>query len=176
VAPSIAPGRRLVSATLLDVDQLAAAIGDIPDPEIPALTLADLGILRGLEIATDGHLVVRITPTYSGCPAIDPIRHEVERVVEELGLADAEVRMDLSPPWSTDWMSDDGRRKLLEYGIAPPDPAAQPGCALLSMPLRCPRCGSEDTREVSRFGATPCQAQHVCNSCREPFDRFKTLR
>ncbi len=176
MASPIAPGRQLVSATMLTVDQLAATIGDIADPEIPVLTLSDLGILRGIDLAADGHLVVRITPTYSGCPAIDPIRREVERVVEELGPPDAEVRMELSPPWSTDWMSDDGRRKLLDYGIAPPDPAAEPGCALLSMPARCPRCESEDTREVSRFGSTPCQAQHVCNACLEPFDRFKTLR
>jgi ring-1,2-phenylacetyl-CoA epoxidase subunit PaaD len=161
---------------MLTVEQLAVAIGDIADPEIPVLSLADLGILRGIGRAPDGHLVVRITPTYSGCPAIDPIRREVERVVRELAPPDAEVRMELSPAWSTDWMSDDGRRKLLDYGIAPPDLASQPGCALLGMPVHCPRCRSDDTREVSRFGATPCQAQHVCNSCLEPFDRFKTLR
>ncbi len=165
-----------MSATMLPVDALAAAIGDIADPEIPVLTLADLGILRGLETAEDGHLVVHITPTYSGCPALDPIRREVERVISECGPPNAEVRVQLSPPWSTDWISAEGRTKLHAYGIAPPAPAAEPGCALLSMPVHCPRCGSEDTREVSRFGATPCQAQHACNSCLEPFDRFKTLR
>lgn len=158
------------------IERLAEVIGEIPDPEIPVLTLADLGILRGLERARDGHLVVNITPTYSGCPALDPIRREVERVLSETGPPGAEVRMQLSPAWSTDWMTKDARRKLREYGIAPPDRAAEPGCALLGMAVRCPRCGSEDTREVSRFGATPCQAQHVCNSCLEPFDRFKTLR
>jgi ring-1,2-phenylacetyl-CoA epoxidase subunit PaaD len=161
---------------MLTVDQLAAAIGEIADPEIPVLTLADLGIVRGLETVEDGHLVVHITPTYSGCPAIDPIRREVERVAGELGPPGTEVRMELSPPWSTDWISAEGRRKLHAYGIAAPAPPAEGGCALLSMPVRCPRCGSEDTREVSQFGATPCQAQHVCNSCLEPFDRFKTLR
>ncbi|HEY6399312.1 MAG TPA: 1,2-phenylacetyl-CoA epoxidase subunit PaaD, partial [Solirubrobacteraceae bacterium] len=108
--------------------------------------------------------------------ATDPIRREVERVLSELGPSGAEVRVELSPAWSTDWISPDGRRKLHEYGIAPPEAAAGRGCAMLSIPVRCPRCGSEDTREVSRFGATPCQAQHVCNSCLEPFDRFKTLR
>ena len=162
-------------ATMLDIDQMAGAIGELTDPEIPVLTLGDLGILSGVEYAADGHLVVRITPTYSGCPAIDPIRREVEHVVSELGPPGAEVRMQLSPPWSTDWISEEGRRKLHAYGIAPPAPPG-PGCALLSTPVRCPRCGSEDTREVSRFGGTPCQAQHVCNSCLEPFDRFKTLR
>ena len=176
MASPLAPGGELVSATRLGAEELATLIGGIPDPEIPVLTLSDLGILRGIEQATDGHLVVSITPTYSGCTAIDPIRREVERVVRELGPPDAEVRMQLSPAWSTDWMTEEGRRKLRDYGIAPPDPAAEPGCVLLSTAARCPRCGSDDTREVSRFGATPCQAQHVCNSCLEPFDRFKTLR
>jgi ring-1,2-phenylacetyl-CoA epoxidase subunit PaaD len=175
VASPIAPGGCVVS-TMLTAGDLVAAIGDIPDPEIPVLTLADLGVLRGVESASDGRLVVRITPTYSGCPAIDPIRREVERVLREIGPPGAEVRLELSPAWSTDWISEEGRRKLLEYGIAQPAHAAEPGCALLRTPLRCPRCGSEDTREVSLFGATPCQAQHACNSCLEPFDRFKTLR
>jgi ring-1,2-phenylacetyl-CoA epoxidase subunit PaaD len=165
-----------VSTRKLNTSELATVLGDLPDPEIPVLTLSDLGILRGVEAAPDGHLVVNITPTYSGCPAIDPIRRDVERVVRELGPPDAEVRMQLSPAWSTDWMTEEGREKLRDYGIAPPDPAAGPGCALLALPVSCPQCGSEDTREVSRFGATPCQAQHVCNSCLEPFDRFKTLR
>jgi len=157
-------------------DGLRERIGAIPDPEIPVLTLEDLGILRSVESAPDGHVVVKITPTYSGCPAIDPILREVQRTVRESGPPGAEVRVQLSPPWSTDWISEVGRRKLHEYGIAPPEASGQAGCALLSVPVRCPRCGSQDTREVSRFGATPCQAQHVCNSCLEPFDRFKTLR
>jgi ring-1,2-phenylacetyl-CoA epoxidase subunit PaaD len=159
------------------LEQLRTLVGEIPDPEIPVLTLEDLGILRGIETAEDGHAVVRITPTYSGCPAIDPIRRDVERVVREAGYDDAEVRMELAPAWTTDWMTSEGRRKLREYGIAPPSPPTHGGCALLDPgPVECPRCGSTDTREISRFGATPCQAQHVCNSCLEPFDRFKTLR
>jgi ring-1,2-phenylacetyl-CoA epoxidase subunit PaaD len=159
------------------LEQLRALVGEIPDPEIPVLTLDDLGILRGIDTVDDGHAVVRITPTYSGCPATDPIRHEVERVIRKAGYDDAEVRMELAPAWTTDWMSEEGRRKLREYGIAPPSPAPGSGCALVRPgPVACPRCGSTDTREVSRFGATPCQAHHVCRSCREPFDRFKTLR
>jgi ring-1,2-phenylacetyl-CoA epoxidase subunit PaaD len=177
MASSLALGSDLVSPAA-SLGALRALVGEIPDPEIPVLTLADLGILRGIDTARDGHAVVRITPTYSGCPAIDPIRREVERVVREAGYDDAEVRMELSPAWTTDWMSEAGRRKLREYGIAPPELAARhSGCALLTPgPVACPRCGSTDTREISRFGATPCQAQHVCNSCLEPFDRFKTLR
>jgi ring-1,2-phenylacetyl-CoA epoxidase subunit PaaD len=166
----------VVSALASRCDELRELLGKIPDPELPVLTLSDLGILRGVEEAPDGHLVVRVTPTYSGCPAFDPIRLEVERVVRELGAPDAEVRTQLSPPWSTDWMTEEGRRKLRDYGIAPPEPGSGPGCALLAQAVRCPRCRSSDTREVSRFGATPCQAQHVCNECLEPFDRFKTLR
>jgi ring-1,2-phenylacetyl-CoA epoxidase subunit PaaD len=170
VTPASAPAQ--ASAT----ERLAALIGEIPDPEIPVLTVADLGILRSVRITADGHLVVEITPTYSGCPAIDPIRTEVHRVLGEAGYPDAEVRLQLAPAWSTDWISEEGRRKLAQYGIAPPDAPAHGGCALLDRPVRCPRCGSTDTREISRFGATPCQAQHVCNGCLEPFDRFKTLR
>jgi ring-1,2-phenylacetyl-CoA epoxidase subunit PaaD len=157
------------------VVEIRALVGDVPDPELPVLTLEDLGILRGVDIAADGHVVVTLTPTYSGCAAIDPIREEVGRVVRDAGHSDVEVRTVLAPAWTTDSMSNVGRRKLLEYGIAPPDQAAHGPCALLALSVRCPRCRSEDTREVSRFGATPCQAQHICNACLEPFDRFKTL-
>ncbi|MEA2289787.1 MAG: ring,2-phenylacetyl-CoA epoxidase subunit PaaD [Solirubrobacteraceae bacterium] len=156
------------------VDDLRATLANVPDPEIPVLTIEDLGILRGVDVADDGHVVITLTPTYSGCPAIDPIREDVERAARDRGYGDVEVRMALAPAWTTDWMSDEGRRKLLEYGIAPPERHAA-GCVLLSRPPRCPQCGSDDTREVSRFGATPCQAQHVCNACREPFDRFKAI-
>ena len=155
--------------------EIRALVGDVPDPELPALTLEDLGILRGVDVAEDGHIVVTLTPTYSGCPAIDPIREEVGRVVRDAGHNGVEVRTVLAPAWTTDWMTDAGRRKLHEYGIVAPERAAHHPCALLALPVRCPRCGSDDTREVSRFGATPCQAQHVCNACLEPFDRFKTL-
>jgi ring-1,2-phenylacetyl-CoA epoxidase subunit PaaD len=152
-------------------------VGAIPDPEIPVLTLEDLGILRGVDLHDDGHLVVRITPTYSGCPALAPIRQDVESTVQGAGYTNAEVRIEMSPAWTTDWITAEGRRKLREYGISPPEPSATAACELARLqPPACPRCGSCDTREISRFGATPCQAQHVCNSCLEPFDRFKTLR
>jgi ring-1,2-phenylacetyl-CoA epoxidase subunit PaaD len=154
---------------------IRALVGEVPDPELPILTLDDLGILRGVDFAEDGHIVVTLTPTYSGCPAIDPIREEVGRVLRDAGHNAVEVRTVLAPAWTTDWMSDAGRRKLHEYGIVAPERVAHAPCALLARPVGCPRCGSDDTREVSRFGATPCQAQHVCNACLEPFDRFKTL-
>jgi ring-1,2-phenylacetyl-CoA epoxidase subunit PaaD len=175
MASSLAPGSGVVSST--SVEELRALVSAIPDPEIPVLTLEDLGILRGIDTSTDGHAVIRITPTYSGCPAIDPIRRDVERAARAAGHADVEVRIELSPAWTTDCMTEHGRKKLREYGIAPPEPALHPGCTFVHAgPVACPRCGSSDTREVSRFGATPCQSQHVCTHCLEPFDLFKTLR
>jgi ring-1,2-phenylacetyl-CoA epoxidase subunit PaaD len=157
------------------MDSLRALVSDICDPEIPVLTLHDLGVVRDVAVEADDRVVITITPTYSGCPAIDPIREEVRRVVREAGHTDVEVRTVLAPAWTTDWMTEEGRRKLREYGIAPPDPVAHASCGLLARPARCPRCRAQDTRELSRFGATPCQAQHVCNACLEPFDRFKPL-
>jgi ring-1,2-phenylacetyl-CoA epoxidase subunit PaaD len=159
------------------VQAISALVGSVTDPEIPVLSLADLGILRSVHADDGGHVVITITPTYSGCPAIDPIRSEVERVLAAAGYDDVELRTVLAPAWTTDWLSDEAREKLRRYGIAPPEPAGpDAACRLLARAPRCPRCGSEDTREVSPFGSTPCQSQHVCRACLEPFDRFKTLR
>jgi ring-1,2-phenylacetyl-CoA epoxidase subunit PaaD len=165
-----------VSHALADADTVRGLVGAIPDPEIPVLTLQDLGILREVTRDDDGHMVVRLTPTYSGCPAIDPIRRDVEQVLESAGYRNIEVRLVLAPAWTTDWITDEARVKLRAYGIAPPEPAqGSTACALLTRAPRCPRCGSEDTREVSHFGSTPCQSQHVCAACGEPFDRFKSI-
>jgi ring-1,2-phenylacetyl-CoA epoxidase subunit PaaD len=159
------------------VQAINALVASVPDPEIPILNLEELGILRAVDADGDGHVVITITPTYSGCPAIDPIRAEVERVLAAAGYDDVELRTVLAPAWTTDWISAEAREKLRRYGIAPPEPAgSDAACLLLARAPRCPRCGSEDTREVSPFGSTPCQSQHVCNECLEPFDRFKTLR
>jgi ring-1,2-phenylacetyl-CoA epoxidase subunit PaaD len=162
-----------VTSAVREIHQL---VKNVPDPEIPVLTLSDLGILRTVESAEDGHVVITLTPTYSGCPAIDPIRDEVKRVVADAGHENVEIRMVLAPAWTTDWISEEAREKLLAYGIAPPDPtAAHATCPLPARRPRCPRCGSQDTRVVSAFGSTPCQSQHVCNDCLEPFDRFKSI-
>lgn len=140
----------------------------VPDPEIPVLTIEDLGILR--DVAVDGaHVTVTITPTYSGCPAMEEIRADIRSALEGL---DVEVRTVLSPAWTTDWMSDDGRRKLAEYGIAPPRRTSGPVPVLLGG-LTCPQCGSRDTEELSRFSSTACKSMWRCRSCREPFDHFK---
>jgi ring-1,2-phenylacetyl-CoA epoxidase subunit PaaD len=153
------------------VERLRELVADVPDPEIPVLTIEDLGILRDVS-EDDGRLTVTLTPTYSGCPAIDPIRDAVADTASGAGFADVEVVLQLRPAWTTAWMSEGGRRKLREYGIAPPSDRAI-GCPLTQLRIACPRCGSQDTRLVTRFGATPCQAQYTCNDCLEPFDHFK---
>jgi ring-1,2-phenylacetyl-CoA epoxidase subunit PaaD len=149
--------------------------GTVPDPEVPVLTIEDLGILRDVEVDDDGHVHVTITPTYSGCPAMDAIRADVLEALAGEGYEDATVELVLSPAWTTDWMSDDGRRKLEEYGIAPPTSRPKDGPVPVTLSLRCPQCGSLDTREASRFGSTACKSLWVCNACREPFDHFKTI-
>lgn len=148
----------------MTADEAHAIAAAVADPEIPVLTIEDLGILRGVEVAGD-RVVVMITPTYSGCPALEAIRADIACALRERGAKQVEVRTTLSPAWTTEWMSEAGRRKLAEYGIAPP--------GLLQLGVCCPRCGSLETRERSRFGATACQAQYVCESCLEPFDHLK---
>ena len=159
---------------------LLAAIAAIPDPEVPVLTIEDLGILRGVLVDDRARTVtVLITPTYSGCPAIEAIRQHIEHVAWRRGYASS-VRIRLIPAWTTDWMSAAGRDKLLEFGIAPPGQRSEvvPQPVRLSLKARqvaCPLCGSIDTQEISRFGSTACKALRRCNECREPFDEFKTI-
>ncbi|MCX9191615.1 phenylacetate-CoA oxygenase subunit PaaJ [Carbonactinospora thermoautotrophica] len=153
-------------------DRLRELVGQVPDPEIPVLTIADLGVLRRVEVSDDGRVEVEITPTYSGCPAMDMIRADIVDRLAAAGHPDAEVRVVLSPAWTTDWMTEEGKRKLREYGIAPPGPA---GRVMVRLSVKCPRCGSPDTREVSRFGSTACKALYTCDSCLEPFDHFKAI-
>jgi ring-1,2-phenylacetyl-CoA epoxidase subunit PaaD len=143
---------------------------DVPDPEFPALTIADLGILRDVREA-DGAVTVTITPTYSGCPAMAQIAADLRRRLERAGFRDVAVRTELSPPWTTDWITPEGRRKLSEAGIAPP--GAHGGPVLVPLSVACPRCGSRNTRELSRFSGTACKALYQCQACREPFERVK---
>jgi ring-1,2-phenylacetyl-CoA epoxidase subunit PaaD len=151
------------------------AAGAVLDPELPVLTLDDLGILRDVEVDAAGHVHVTITPTYSGCPAMESIRSDVVAALAREGYDDVSVELVLSPAWSTDWMTDDARRKLEEYGVAPPHLTSHGGSVPLTLTVRCPQCGSPDTRELSRSGSTACKSLWVCNACREPFDHFKTL-
>jgi len=167
------------ASALPDCDELLAraraAAAAVPDPEIPVVTLADLGILRG--VARRGNVIeVTLTPTYTGCPATLPIRLDVENALLAAGIADARVSIVLSPPWSTDDITDEGRRKLRAYGIAPPPPRSSRTDALFAAPaVVCPRCGSHQTERISEFGSTPCKALWRCTACREPFDVFKCL-
>jgi ring-1,2-phenylacetyl-CoA epoxidase subunit PaaD len=144
----------------------------VVDPEIPVLTIADLGVLRDVAVH-DGRIEVAITPTYSGCPAMNMITVEIELALEREGFRNAKVRTVLSPAWTTDWMSEDGRRKLAEYGIAPPVAASSRRALFGVEQVKCPQCGSDDTEVLSEFGSTSCKALWRCKSCREPFDYFK---
>jgi ring-1,2-phenylacetyl-CoA epoxidase subunit PaaD len=167
-------GGPALNADLARARRLAAAV---PDPEVPVLSIDDLGVLRDVTKDDEGTVVVRITPTYSGCPAMDTIRADVLTALHDGGFADVRVDLVLSPAWTTDWMSEDGRRKLAEYGIAPPasDAERRRGPVGLNLRVRCPQCGSPDTEELSRFGSTACKSLWRCRSCLEPFDHFKTL-
>jgi ring-1,2-phenylacetyl-CoA epoxidase subunit PaaD len=144
----------------------------VVDPEIPVLTIADLGVLRDVAVI-DGQVEVAITPTYSGCPAMNMIKFEIELALERAGIHDSKVRSVLSPAWTTDWMSEHGRRKLQEYGIAPPQAASSRRALFGEQQVGCPQCGSADTEVLSEFGSTSCKALWRCKSCREPFDYFK---
>lgn len=157
------------------VDRLArarATASQVVDPEIPVLTIDDLGILR--DVRLDGDTVeVAITPTYSGCPAMHAISMEIETALARAGIAPARVRLVLSPAWTTDWLSEAGRRKLLAYGIAPPPPGSGRRALFGESRVACPLCGSTRTETISEFGSTACKSLQRCLDCREPFDAFK---
>jgi len=151
----------MADVATIDRDAILAVLDHVPDPEIPALSITDLGIIRGFG---DDPPRVLITPTYSGCPATLVIEHMVRDALDNAGFAKVAIERQLFPPWTTEWITARGRERLQAYGIAPPSEAAT---------ATCPQCGSTDTVEVSRFGSTPCKAQWRCTSCLEPFDRFK---
>ena len=149
-------------------DEARARVAAVPDPELPMVTIEDLGILRGVRVE-DGAVHVTITPTYAGCPAMDAIRADIEAALPGEQVV---VHTVLAPAWSTDDLTEVGRRKLAEAGIAPPG-GSRGSTTGLVLAVRCPQCGSPDTRELSRFGSTACKALWVCNACAEPFDSFK---
>jgi len=158
------------------VTSARALLETVTDPEIPVLTLADLGVLRDVS-EDNGRVVVTITPTYSGCPAMHVMEGDIRRVLAEHGYLDVEVRTQLSPAWTTDWISEAGRRKLREYGIAPPAPHAGAPARAREVVFRvqCPRCGALETEKVSEYGSTACKALNRCRTCLEPFDYFKPI-
>jgi ring-1,2-phenylacetyl-CoA epoxidase subunit PaaD len=157
---------------------IRAAVAAVVDPEIRVLTVADLGILRGVTVDDGGATVITITPTYSGCPAMDVIRSQVAQAAWSAGATDVAVETVLSPAWTTDWISAAGRAKLAAAAVAPPSSRRGDGAVVLGMPavaIACPRCGSSDTEELSRFGSTACKALWRCRACSEPFDHIKAF-
>jgi len=158
-------------------EQVYEWLNTVTDPEVPVLTILDLGVVRDVNITNnDGTDSVRvtITPTYSGCPAMDVISIGIRMALMGHGIRNVTVDMQLSPAWTTDWMTEDGKRKLKEYGIAPPNRKAFQALGLFEEEnITCPRCGSEDTMVVSQFGPTSCKALYKCNTCHEPFEHFK---
>lgn len=179
----------MVSAAAMDTERVRRAwtvLHGVPDPEVPAISLCDLGIVRAVRELPGPQgkeaLEVVLTPTYSGCPATEVIEADVHAALDAAGLGPVEVRLQRAPAWTTDWISAEGREKLRAYGIAPPGPvAAGQAQPLVFMPRRrvaavpCPRCGSAHTQELSAFGSTACKALHRCLDCHEPFEHFKPI-
>ncbi|MBY5935184.1 phenylacetate-CoA oxygenase subunit PaaJ [Tateyamaria omphalii] len=146
--------------------QVWAWLDDVPDPEIPVISVVDLGVVRDVSVL-DTAVTVTITPTYSGCPAMSVIAMDIETALAKQGVTDVQLKTQIAPAWTTDWLSDKGRARLEDYGIAPPQPAGGP--------TRCPHCHSDAVEKVSQFGSTPCKAQWRCTDCLEPFDYFKCI-
>jgi ring-1,2-phenylacetyl-CoA epoxidase subunit PaaD len=164
------------TATTVNERQVWEILAKVPDPEIPVLSIVDLGIVRHMRRQADGRLHIGLTPTYSGCPATALIRQMVREALDAGGYADAILEEVLAPPWTSDWLTPSGRDKLRAFGIAPPEQAvANPRRLWQHEAVSCPRCGSRSTERVSEFGSTPCKAHYRCTSCGEPFDYFKCL-
>jgi ring-1,2-phenylacetyl-CoA epoxidase subunit PaaD len=163
---------------MVDLREIEALVAQLPDPEIPVVTLADLGILRAVrQDSENGTITVEVTPTYSGCPATETIRADIYAALAAAGVVKAQVNIVLQPAWTTDWMSAAGREKLRAYGIAPPACTAAEQSQVLHFKapssIACPLCKSHNTERLSEFGSTPCKALYRCRACREPFDYFK---
>lgn len=150
----------------LSEGQVWSWLEDVPDPEIPVISVVDLGVVRSIAV-DDERVKIVITPTYSGCPAMRVIAMDIERALAKRGVEHLDLQTQIAPAWTTDWLSKKGRARLEEFGIAPPRAAGGPG--------RCPRCNSKNIEKVSQFGSTPCKAQWRCQDCIEPFDYFKCI-
>lgn len=162
-----------MNATSPALEQIWSWLEEVVDPEIPVVSVVDLGIVRGLSWCEDQgepKLTITITPTYSGCPATAVIKKDIVTALSERGITNVQIETRLAPAWTTDWLSEKGKRCLREYGIAPPQCLGPDSEETLT---ECPRCGSKNTRMVSQFGSTPCKAFYVCDACCEPFDYFK---
>ena len=163
------------SAPPLTRQHILDLLENVKDPEVPVISVRELGVLRDVEMS-DGKVLVTITPTYTGCPAMDTMREDIVKELHNAGIRDVEVKQILSPAWTTDWISDAGKAKLKAYGIAPPEKTADIRALKGELPVvPCPQCGSKDTVMVSAFGSTACKALWKCKTCLEPFDQFKCL-
>ncbi len=158
---------------VLDQARAWAAAAAVPDPEVPCVTVEDLGILRSVALV-DGVAIARLSPTYSGCPAVLAIEMAVEAALRDAGF-DAKTERVMSPPWTTDWITPEGREKLRAYGIAPPEGPVGKGALFGETQVTCPACGNRETERLSEFGSTACKAQYRCTACLEPFDYFKCI-
>lgn len=158
-----------------DIAAVWKVLKQVSDPEIPVLSVVDLGIIRAVEVA-DSRLEVTVSPTYTGCPAMEVIENDIKTALEETGFGPVKIITSIHPAWTTDWMSDEGKRKLMAYGISPPEHSSDKN-ALTGQPKEviCPQCQSVNTRLQSQFGSTPCKSLWICNDCKEPFDRFKCI-
>jgi len=157
------------------IEQVWAWLSEVPDPEIPVISVLDLGIVRDVQWQQNT-LVVTVTPTYSGCPAVRVINEDIENRLRSEGITSIRLQRQLSPAWTTAWITDEGREKMKRYGIAPPiDNTAACGMGMKRLSVECPRCGAADAEKVSQFGSTPCKASYRCTECLEPFDYFKCI-
>lgn len=167
----------MTQARSFSTDELYAILDEVKDPEVPVLSVVELGIIRGVESTAHG-VVVTVTPTYSGCPAMRVIEEDITSALRSHGVGDVEVKTSYSPAWTTDWIPAEAREKLRAYGIAPPgasDHDAPVSIGRRRAAVRCPFCGSSDTTVRSEFGSTACKSIHVCNGCRQPFEEFKAI-
>lgn len=162
---------------MVDETAIWTYLEEVPDPEVPVLSVIDLGIVRAVRVISDKEVEITITPTYSGCPAMNYIEKSIREILTEKGIQKIHVNTVLSPAWTTDWMSESGKEKLLAYGIAPPVNEVDKLVLFGDAPIvACPQCHSKNTRMLSQFGSTACKALYQCNDCLEPFDYFKCLR
>jgi len=161
--------------TALTEESIYALLENVKDPEVPVISVRELGVLRDVKVE-DGKVLVTITPTYTGCPAMDVMREDILAELHKAGITNVEVKQVLAQAWTTDWITEEGKAKLLAYGIAPPEKTADIRALKGGTPVvECPQCGSKDTVMVSLFGSTACKALWKCNACLEPFDQFKCL-
>lgn len=158
----------------MTLEEIWKVLATVEDPEIPVISIVDLGIVREV-VLTDDEATVVITPTYSGCPAMPVIEREIRQRLVAAGLKSVQLKTTLSPPWSSDWLSDSARERLRTYGISPPSSRAENALIQLPSSISCPRCGARQSKVISEFGSTACKALLVCSSCREPFEHFKEI-